>query len=41
MTENFKLATVVGKYFKQHTNMTIESWKTEKEYATVAEKAIE
>jgi hypothetical protein len=40
MTDNFKLATVVGKYFKQHANMTIESWKTEKEYATVAEKAI-
>ena len=40
MTDNYKLATVVGKYIKQHTNMTIESWKTEKEYATVAEKAI-
>ena len=40
MNDNFAIATMVGNYFKQHPTMTMENWITEKEYATIAEKAI-
>lgn len=40
MNDNFAIATMVGKYFKQHPTMTMENWVSEKEYATIAEKAI-
>lgn len=40
MNDNYKIATAVGKYFKNHPTMTVEGWSNTKEYATIAEKAM-
>lgn len=40
MNDNYKIATSVGKYFKNHPTMTVEGWNNTKEYATIAEKAM-
>jgi len=40
MNDKYKIATTVGKYFKNHPTMTVEGWSNTKEYATIAEKAM-
>lgn len=41
MNENFRVATIIGKKFKESAReLTHEDWKFEKEYATITEKAI-
>ena len=32
MNDNYKIATTVGKYFKNHPTMTVEGWSNTKEY---------
>ncbi len=40
MNDNYAYALRTGKFFKDYTNYTQADWKTNKEYATIAEKAM-
>lgn len=41
MTDNYKVATAVGRLFKTENSIqTVEGWNCDKEYATIAEKAM-